>query len=277
MVGWPEGALGYLAAPHSSSSRTISACWVLDAGEPEPLRPVVIVASWIGVVPLPLTRQASAPPSRSTWTAAEQRVRTARWSGATPLLSTAFGSAPAARRLAMVAASARHRHHGPDRRLDRGLALRPGRTIEFPRVREVGPVAKLAAADDGAMAHAVVGHREVGARRHRWPRCQLLLGGRLGGEGTGDGHQGQDSGSGVDGDVHGDCGWLRNASLVPATTIRDVSGGARGSWLGEAGWSGTLRVPSILSPPRPHAATSPPVRVQREPGASTVAECAGKP
>jgi len=49
-------------------------------------------------------RRGSAPPSRRAFTAAAQRVRTARCNGVTPLLSVAFGSAPAAIRRATVAA-----------------------------------------------------------------------------------------------------------------------------------------------------------------------------
>ena len=44
-----RGAVFCLAGPGCSSRRTISACWVFDAAEPEPPRPVVCVASWIGV------------------------------------------------------------------------------------------------------------------------------------------------------------------------------------------------------------------------------------
>jgi len=55
--------LTYRAGLCRSSSRTISACCALDSGEPLPPRPVLWVASCIGVEPLLFLRLASAPPT----------------------------------------------------------------------------------------------------------------------------------------------------------------------------------------------------------------------
>src|SRR6516225_12374943 len=90
----------------SRSSCTINSCCAFASDEPEPPRPVFWVASSIGAEPLLFLRRGSAPPSRRAFTAAVQRVRTARCNGVTPLLSVAFGSAPAAIRRATVAACA---------------------------------------------------------------------------------------------------------------------------------------------------------------------------
>ena len=66
------------AQPCRSKRRMISACCAFASGDPLPPRPEFSAASTIGVEPLLFLRRGSAPPSRSAFTAAAQRVRTAR-------------------------------------------------------------------------------------------------------------------------------------------------------------------------------------------------------
>jgi hypothetical protein len=107
----PSGRAGrYCVAPCCTRRRTISFCCAFASGEPLPPRPVVRVASSIGVEPFLFLRRGSAPPLRRAFTAAAQHVRTARCKGVTPLLSTVFGSAPASMRHSTVAACARGFH-----------------------------------------------------------------------------------------------------------------------------------------------------------------------
>ena len=71
------------------------AALIAAAAEPVPPRPVVQIASCIGVEPLLFFSRGSAPFLMSALAASMQRFLTARCRGATPLLSIVLGSAPA--------------------------------------------------------------------------------------------------------------------------------------------------------------------------------------